>query len=271
MKYGILLPFALLIIGCSTQKKINSAPAPGQLLIDGKLWSSIFQQRAAEYDALCLQAFNIARLRVDEAVKASDQAHGEPKNMAVITDIDETFLDNSPYAVRQALIGKDYDPATWYEWTSKGIADTLPGALSFFRYAASKNIEIFYITNRDEKDKAGTLSNLQHYQFPYSDNQHLIVRGTSSSKEERRNQVAKTHDIIILLGDNLSDFSALFDKKTEAERDQNVQKLAAEFGKKFIVLPNTNYGGWEDAIYDNKRDWTPAQKDSLLRSRLKSY
>jgi 5'-nucleotidase (lipoprotein e(P4) family) len=191
--------------------------------------------------------------------------------MAIITDIDETFLDNSPYAVHQALMGKDYEASSWAEWTSKGIADTLTGALGFFRYAASKGIEIFYITNRDEKDKAGTLSNLLHFQFPFADNQHLIVRGANSSKEDRRQQVARTHDIILLLGDNLADFNSLFDKKTEAERDQNVQKVAAEFGKRFIVLPNFNYGGWEDAIYENSRNWTPAQKDSLLRSRLKGY
>jgi 5'-nucleotidase (lipoprotein e(P4) family) len=83
--------------------------------------------------------------------------------------------------------------------------------------------------------------------------------------------VAKTHYIILLLGDNLADFSDMFDKKTEAERDRNVQLLAEHFGKRFIVLPNFNYGGWEDAIYENRRDWTPAQKDSLLRSKLKSY
>ena len=269
MKYGFLLPALLAVIACNTprQATVTSTNAPGQLVIDGKLWSSIFQQRAAEYKALCIQAYNIARLRVDEALRERPN----PGKLAIITDIDETFLDNSPNSVHQALLGKDYEQAAWTEWTSKGIADTLSGALAFFNYAAFKNIEIFYITNRDEKDKAGTVDNLKRFHFPYADNQHVVVRGASSSKEERRQQVATTHEIILLLGDNLADFSALFDKKTEAERDQNVQQLADLFGKKFIVLPNFNYGGWEDAIYDNRRDWTPAQKDSLLKSRLKSY
>ena len=267
MTYRFLIPAVLLFSACAAPKKATVPPQPGQLLIDGKIWSSVFQQKAAEYKALCLQAFNIARLRIDESLQQGGQ--GKPK--AIVTDIDETFLDNSPYAVHQALQGKDYEAASWYEWTSKGIADTLPGALAFFNYAASKNIEIFYITNRDQQDKAGTLQNLQRFRFPFADERHLVVKQTTSGKEDRRRQVAATHDIILLLGDNLSDFSALFDKKTEAERDQNVYRLAGEFGKKFIVLPNTNYGGWEDAIYQNARHWTPAQKDSLLKANLKGY
>jgi 5'-nucleotidase (lipoprotein e(P4) family) len=268
MKYLLLFALFLVFSACNTSKKstVASTSQPGQLIADGKLWSSLFQQRAAEYKALCIQAFNIAHFRLDEAVQQPGQ-----KPRAIVTDIDETFLDNSPYAVHQAIQGKDYEASSWYEWTGKGNADTIPGGWSFFNYAASKNITIFYITNRDEKDRAGTLANLQLYHFPNADNQHLIVRQATSSKEERRQQIAANYDIIMLLGDNLGDFSALFDKKTEAERDANVKQVAAEFGKKFIVLPNADYGGWEDAIYDNSRNWTPAQKDSIVRSKVKGF
>ena len=254
------------LASCSSSRKTPALPAASTLVVDGKIWSSLFQQRAAEYKALCWQAFNIAHKRVDE-VTATPAA----RPRAIITDIDETFLDNSPYAVHRALKGLDYDPASWNEWTGKGSADTLPGALGFFKYAASKHIEIFYITNRYEKERAGTLANLQRFGFPFADNQHLILRQDASSKETRRQMVASTHDIIMLLGDNLADFSAVFDKRTEQEREQQVQSLAAEFGKRFIVLPNANYGGWEDAIYQNTHNWTPAQKDSLIKAVLKGY
>ncbi|MEO5564698.1 MAG: 5'-nucleotidase, lipoprotein e(P4) family [Chitinophagaceae bacterium] len=265
MKYSILF-FTFSILACSAPNRIVAPSTSGQLVVDGKLWSSIFQQRAGEYKALCLQAYNIARLRLDEALKESMS-----KPLAIITDIDETFLDNSPYSVHQAMQGKDYEPSTWYEWTGKGIADTLTGSLAFFNYAASKNVTIYYITNREEKERAGTLSNLQRFRFPFADNEHLILKQTESSKEARRRQVLTTHNVVLFLGDNLADFSSLFDKKSEIERDQNVQQLAAEFGKKFIVLPNANYGGWEDAIYENSRQWSPAQKDSLIRMKLKGY
>jgi 5'-nucleotidase (lipoprotein e(P4) family) len=266
MKLLYFIGCTAFIMACTGPRKITASSLQSSLVPDGKLWSSLFQQKAAEYQALCIQAYNIAQLRLDEALKQSS-----PRPRAIITDIDETFLDNSPYSVHQALQGKDYDNDTWHEWTGKGMADTLTGALSFFKYAASKNVAIFYITNRDEKDKQGTLENLKRYSFPMADNDHLIVRQSTSSKEARRQQVAANYHIVLLLGDNLADFSALFDKKTTVERAANVQLSAAEFGKRFIVLPNANYGGWEDAVYGNNYTLNFAQKDSAIKSNLKNY
>jgi len=234
-------------------------------MIDGKLWSSLFQQQAAEYKALCIQAYNTAHLRVDEALK---ETHNKP--LAIVTDIDETFLDNSPYAIARASKGLDYDSTTWFEWTAKGSADTLPGALSFFNYAASKNVVVFYISNRKEKERQGTLQNLKHYGFPYADDQHLLLRqpSASSSKETRRQSVATQYEIVLLLCDNLAEFAKDFDGRlTSGQRASAVGQLSADFGKKFIVLPNANYGGWEDAVYGNK-PLKIAKKDSAIKANL---
>lgn len=266
MKGLLIVICASFVVSCAGTKQLPAA-AESSLVPDGKLWSSLFQQKAAEYKALCLQAYNIARLRLDEALK---NPSGRPK--AVVTDIDETFLDNSPYAVHQALKGKDYDALSWQEWTDKGMADTLNGALSFFSYAASRNVEVFYITNRKEAERKGTLQNLQRYHFPFADEKHLVLRKDAASKEQRRQEVAANYDIILLLGDNLADFSPLFDgKQTTEQRAGTVQQYAAEFGKKFIVLPNANYGGWEEAVYGNNYSLKPAQKDSAIKSNLKEY
>jgi 5'-nucleotidase (lipoprotein e(P4) family) len=261
MKSLLIIISTSFLMACAGTKKASN------LVPHGKLWSSLFQQKAAEYKALCLQAYNIAQFRLDEALKSPS---AKPK--AVITDIDETFLDNSPYAVHRALQGKDYDALSWQEWTDKGIADTLTGALNFFNYAASKNVEVFYITNRKEVERKGTLQNLQYYHFPFADEKHLVLRKDGSSKEQRRQDVAAGYDIVLLLGDNLADFSSLFDSpKTTGQRTAAVQQLAAEFGKKFIVLPNANYGGWEEAVYGNNFNLKPAQKDSAIKSNLKGY
>jgi len=256
----------VIIASCTSGQKAAKAPAASNLVVDGKIWSSLFHQKAAEYNALCYQAYNIATQRIDEAIKVKGS-----KPLAIVTDIDETILDNSPYAVQQALQGKDYEPTTWHEWTAKESATPLPGSLNFFNDAAAKGITVFYITNRDEKERAGTLNNLKKFRYPFSDNEHLVLRQTTSSKEMRRQTVADKYEIILLLGDNLSDFSTLWDKKTVNERNKNVEDNAALFGKKFIMLPNMNYGGWEDALYGNKHNLTPAQKDSAIKANLKGY
>ena len=142
---------ALLLGGCCATKTSTAAQAPkgeSALIANGKLWSSYFQQNAAEYEALCLQAFNVAQLRLDEALaKKSD------KPLAIVTDIDETFLDNSPFEAYCAKKGISYSQEAWEEWTVLGDAKPLAGALDFFKYADSKGVAIFYVTNRLEKER----------------------------------------------------------------------------------------------------------------------
>jgi len=257
--------FLLFCTACTTTKQTTTTQPGSFLIINGKLFASAFQQKASEYKALCLQAYNIARVRVDQYTQV---ASSKPK--AVITDIDETVLDNSAYQVHQGLQGKDYETASWYEWTSRAAADTVPGAPSFLKYAASKGITIFYVTNREERERPGTLQNLLKFNLPNADNSHLLLRQNVSSKEERRQKIMADYDVVLLIGDNLADFTTSFDKKTWEERDENTAQRAAQFGDRFIVLPNPVYGDWESALYNYNR-YTQAQKDSAIRTSLRSY
>jgi 5'-nucleotidase (lipoprotein e(P4) family) len=257
----------VLLAACNTPRQTTSTTETKTvpLVVDGKFFTTVYQQQAAEYRALCLQAYNIGRMRVDEAVQ---QKSSLPP--AIITDIDETVLDNSKYQGRQSLQGKDYQLTEWFEWSASAQGDTVPGAPSFLKYAASKGIEVYYITNREEKERVGTLNNLLKFNLPNADNAHLMLKQNSSSKEERRKSVAATHNVILLLGDNLADLSAMFDKKSTLERQQSTDILASDFGKRFIVLPNPVYGDWEQALYQYKR-LTPVQKDSVLKTTIKGY
>ena len=263
------ISFTLLLFAasCTAAQKINvSDVANGSIVINGKMFATVYQQRSAEYRALCFQAFNIAHRRVDEIMNVKTE---KPK--VIITDIDETILNNSPYEAHQTLQGKDYESASWLEWTSMINADTVPGSLSFLKYASTKGLEIFYVTNRNEKERGVTLKNLQKFNFPNSDSAHLFPLQSSSSKEERRKSIAATHTIVMLMGDNLGDFSFLFDKKNIDERLQNVNSVAAEFGSRFIVLPNPVYGDWESSLYNYNYSLTPSQKDSVIKASLITY
>ncbi|MEO6489118.1 MAG: 5'-nucleotidase, lipoprotein e(P4) family [Ferruginibacter sp.] len=266
MKKIVFISFIFLTACRTTQvASTNNNTTNPNITVNGKIFTTLFQQRAAEYRALCFQAYNIAKLRVDEYKSVTNK----PK--AIITDIDETVLDNSPYEAFQTLQGKDYDPASWYQWTAKGIADTMPGAASFLKYASSKGITIFYITNRDEKERASTIGNLKKFQLPNADDAHFLPKQSISSKEARRRTVSLTHEIVLLMGDNLADFSSLFDKKTVEDRINNTDFSAGEFGNRFIVLPNPVYGDWESSLFNYNYKLTAAQKDSVVRGALKAY
>jgi 5'-nucleotidase (lipoprotein e(P4) family) len=236
------------------------------VVIDGKIYTTAYQQKAAEYRALCFQAFNIAHQRVDEIILTKTE---KPK--AIITDLDETILDNSAYEAHQTLQGKNYESSSWAQWAAMASADTVPGAASFLKYAASKGLEIFYVTNRDEKDRIPTLKNLQKFSLPNTDNAHLFPAQNTSSKEVRRKNIEMNYDVVMLLGDNLGDFSFLFDKKSTDERTQNVNAVEREFGNRFIILPNPVYGDWESALYNYNFSLTPSQKDSVIKATLTGY
>ena len=258
----------IFIIACNSTKQINSSnpKLPENIAINGKLFTALYQQQSADYRALCYQAYNLARYRLDEELQTKSL-----KPRAIITDIDETLLDNSAYEIHQTLQGKDYDAASWYQWTDMSAADTIAGANSFLKYAASKGVEIFYVTNRDERERKSTLLNLQKFNFPNADNEHLYVKLTTSSKEQRRKDIEATHNVVLLLGDNLADHSAMFDKKSLEERMNNTNKLAGEFGKRFIVIPNPIYGDWEPAYYKYNYSLSAAQKDSIIKRLAKPY
>jgi 5'-nucleotidase (lipoprotein e(P4) family) len=260
----ICLSLALLATGCVSSKNVQVQNSSNTFTANGKLYASFFQQSAAEYQALCWQAFNTARMRLDLILQ---EPHTKP--LAIVTDIDETLIDNSPYAVQQSLKGLDYEQPSWEQWTAKASGDTLAGAKTFLDYASSKGVKIFYLTNRKESERAGTLANIQKYHFPDAVNEHLILKTTESSKEGRRQKISETYEIALLLGDNLADFSSVFDKKSIESRNANVSEQASEFGKRFIILPNTSYGDWESAAYQYQFNTTPSEKESLVKGALK--
>lgn len=264
-----LFLFALISFSaCNTIRPMHQSSGTTQQVsqTDGKILAAAFQQASAEYKALAYQAYNVARLRLDQFLKLQT-----PKPKAIMTDIDETILDNSPYQVHQALLGKDYDSKSWHQWTALADAYPVPGAPAFFQYAASKGVEVFYVTNRDEAERKATIENLRKYNFPNADNEHLLLQTNTSSKVERRNQIMKDYTLIMQFGDNLNDFSGAFEKGSIAERDRAVNSYQVEFGNSFIVIPNPSYGEWENALYDYKYNLTPAQKDAIYKEVLRSF
>lgn len=262
------LVFPFLVSSCFIANvSDNHTTVPQEsVLIGGKLYTSAWIQHSAEYKALCQQAYNIATDRVLQATQ-SPLARGA-KPWAIVTDIDETILDNTPNAVHLALRGQDFSSKSWNTWCDLAEADTLMGAVDFFCLAQDRGIEIFYVSNRDEENRAATLANLERFGFPQADNEHLLLRNKTSDKSARREQILSKYNILLLLGDNLGDFDHLFDGLNGKERAAALQRFKGEFGKKFIVLPNPNYGTWERAIVHEGA--TRSQQERLLIHSLRS-
>jgi 5'-nucleotidase (lipoprotein e(P4) family) len=236
---------------------------------DRLLVSVSWYQHSAEMTALYYQGFNIARLRFDEIIKADTFK----KPPVVVVDIDETMLNNSPFEI--SLINNEDNLSGWNKWTAKSSAKALPGALEFTKYVQNKKVEIFYITNRHDNERIATLKNLTKEGFPYANEDHLLTKsdlayssGNTSSKEGRRAKVAQNHEIILLIGDNLNDFSQIFEDRSVNNGKEAVANNRELFGKKFIILPNPMYGAWEKPLYNYYDNLSEEEKTQLLKSKL---
>jgi 5'-nucleotidase (lipoprotein e(P4) family) len=213
---------------------------------DLKLYPLLFHQTAAEYRALCYQAFNTARMQLDETLKRNPRK----KNLAIITDLDETILDNSEMEAQKIKTGKEISYREWINWLNKPGLPTVPGGVEFLQYAGSKGVHIFYISNRNVRGVPITLTILQKLRLPDADTSHMLFMSNDFSKELRRQTVMKNYDVVMLLGDNLDDFMQVFESRPIKERFAATDSLKNEWGKKFIVLPNAFYGEWENALFD---------------------
>jgi 5'-nucleotidase (lipoprotein e(P4) family) len=254
-KYTFILMFCLLPFIGFAQKN------PERDYTNAVLW----QQYSGEYRALSFQAYNFARLSLKEALW--NQANTKPN--CVIVDADETILDNSAFQGHEIKKGVSYVQADWTEWTGLAKADTVPGALAFLKFAATKNVETFYVTNREKADYEGTLKNLQKFGFPYADEAHLLVKTTTSDKEPRRQKILEKYNVLLLCGDNLSDFSNVFYREGKDTKEQ-VNAMQNLFGTRFIVLPNPMYGDWEKLLYQgDKLNEVDRAKQRL--DKLKTY
>ena len=224
-------------------------------------------QTAIEYRLIAGQAWRGALVQLDKAIKTpgwdalpkeerANPVAGLPP--AIIVDVDETMLDNSPYQARLLRDGKAYDEFTWAQWVKEEAARPVPGALEFARAAAARGVTVYYVTNRAEDLTAATVSNLRKAGFPIQDDAQvlglgLVVDGCESEGSEkgcRRQWVGRTHRVLMQFGDQVGDFVTVV-ANNAAGREQAVRPYLGWIGERWFVLPNPTYGSWEPALFNN--------------------
>jgi 5'-nucleotidase (lipoprotein e(P4) family) len=143
--------------------------------------------------------------------------------------------------------------------------------VEFLNYAKGRGVEVFYISNTKMAFLEGAEKKLKALGFPYVDAKHLLFRVKTSDKQARRDKVAQDYEIAVLLGDNLNDFLSVFRKKPVDQRSAEVDKIKDQWGKKFIVFPNPQYGDWEGAIYKGNWGASAAEKDQMRKDHLRRW
>ena len=225
--------------------------------------ASLWFQKSAEARALYYQTFSYAKLVLDDKLKKDRFKIKKKKPKAVITDIDETVLNNSPYNARLIETGTHFEPESWTKWVKEKRAKALPGAVDFAHFVKEKGLEIFYISNRSVKNLQATLENLKNAGFPFADKKHILLKDKTSDKTIRRNIVLKDYDVILYLGDNLRDFDENFKYAKNMNRNDSVNMHSNLFGTNYIAFPNPMYGEWEKAAYKGDFSISDAEKRKM--------
>lgn len=297
----LLLTLPLLALGLSACRPASEAtsaqvaqatPAqqsarPAATDADDNLNAVLWVQRSVEYRATTLSLYRAAADHLDAAIAETNWDALVPDERdnpqawadlppAVIMDIDETVLDNSPYQARLVRDGAEYDEATWAAWVAEKQARPVPGVLDFARAASARGVTILYLSNRAQHLNEATLANLRAVGLPVKDDSVFLGLGThvdgceqhGSEKLCRRRLAGRDYRVIMQFGDQLGDFVQVIANTDEA-RNGLLEEYGDWFGERWWMLPNPTYGGWEPALFNNGWEQPREQRRVLKREALR--
>ncbi|MEZ5648107.1 MAG: 5'-nucleotidase, lipoprotein e(P4) family [Alphaproteobacteria bacterium] len=247
----------LTTVGASTHSYAQAVPTNDNL--NAALWT----QKSVEFKANTLGEFALARIRLDQALKDKNwtAAPAEQKGAfqklppAIVVDVDETVLDNSRYQTWMVLNDKSFSGDTWTKFCQAQVSEAVPGAVDFLKYADSKGVKVFYVSNRNADVEDASRQNMQRFGFPMGGNVDTFFFAKkrpewTSDKGIRRAVIAKDYRILLNIGDNFGDFVDNY-KGTEAERLKVMEENKAHWGHDWIMIANPTYGSWESTPFGN--------------------
>ncbi|PCJ25213.1 MAG: acid phosphatase [SAR86 cluster bacterium] len=253
-----MLLVALTQVACSQQLPQHSE----QNLHNNLMYAVAWKQTAAEYRALYHQGFNLARMRLELALV--NRTPGS-RPLAVISDVDETLLLSSSYWGYLVNQRQDFfDDSSWDKWIAENRTIASPGASKFLQFCKENNVEVFYVTSRNQGEETYqfALANLASAGFPYVDSQHVTVLRDSSNKEIVQQQISEEYDVVVLLGDNLNDFSRRYYVTEVDQRLELSEEDSDKYGRDYILFPNPTDGHWIRAIFGDSEP--PANDQNRL-------
>lgn len=247
--------------------------APFQYLYGSGEAAAISQQA---YRLLGFVAANEgAREGGDSAVLAAGATLAAPqwvpcgnKPHAVVFDADETLILNLGIEEQAARRPAPFDPAQWDRWERTGgsAVVAVPGAVEAVNAIRRAGATVVVNSNRDTRNAAATAAALKAAGLgDFVAGSTLFLKGDvapGSGKDPRRAAIAARYCVVAMAGDQLGDFSDLFNaipSPVARRAATQTAPIAAQWGTRWIMLPNPVYGpqlkGGYDEVFPPARRW----------------
>lgn len=256
--------FTASLAACAATTPADHDP-PGDL---GLQWV----KHAAEYRAVTRQVYRAAlrdlpRFIEDVSWNAlPQQRDAATLPPAVILDVDETVVSNVDFQINfiPPFTNDKHD-----EWNRENTAIPVEGARDFVAAARDLGVTVFFVTNRpcrvkrDIEDpcpqRQTTIDDLAEAGIEAAADRVLLSeeRGWTREKLSRRLYVAKTHRVIMLIGDDFGDFVECARENvvapcrtpgTRASRAAALDTYDHYWGNGWYILPNPMHGSWTSVL-----------------------
>jgi 5'-nucleotidase (lipoprotein e(P4) family) len=190
------------------------------------------------------------------------------KPLAVVLDVDETAILNLGFEADQAKRGGAYDQQRWLRWERTGGDKVVPvpGALDAVEIARKAGVTVIFNSNRTMGNAEATAAMLEAAGFgDVTVGDTLWLAGPDESgKDARRWRISQKYCVIAQVGDQLGDFTDLFNTATSnvSLRRASVAGREVEWlwGLGWFLLPNPVYGsalkGSLDEVFPADTQWT---------------
>jgi 5'-nucleotidase (lipoprotein e(P4) family) len=221
--------------------QVSVQPRPAETHLEIK-----YVRDSAEYATLARQVYRQATA----AVRSATAALGAERRWAVVLDIDETALDNSPYQLERAAYHQPYEPPSWKAWVARGEARAVPGVNDFVVFVRKAGGRVAWISNRDEGSREPTRRNLVAVALWEDDDRLCLASKAGDPKAVRRREVMTGAgtcgwgvpvEILAFVGDQMVDFPERGESLPDAGQDE-------AFGTRFFIMPNPMYGAWTSTV-----------------------
>lgn len=198
--------------------------------------ADLWVQTTPEYQACCLQTYNLATRNLDDLAKLLEKdaqgracLPGTETPVAIVMDLDETVIDNSGFQAFSIQTGTRYSDDLWLDWMrfqaqTPSACRAVPGAVEYIAHAQSLGLTPVFISNRQQEGWDDTRILLETLKINTDNLQERMLLKLSKAEE-----TARARALVDRLGLDTDSQEALEILQGEGSKETRRRLIAEKF------------------------------------------